>query len=383
MRLRYLPVILLLAGPLVSQPAWSVVGDFFRPKISYAYEHDSNLFRLPSSLVGDSENYQTLGAGFDLDWKQGRQEVLASVLLSETRFDRYDSLDYQGQNLSARWNWVFGNRLSGSLALNRAKTLGSYQDIQQLIDNVRTDNNVDFSTYYLAHPRWQLFLGLSRSGREYSASALEVNDFENDTVQAGLFYLGGEMRRLGVLLRNLHGEYLNRLDLAGSPTSYDEQGISFVADYDHSGKTSVNMRIGLLTRDDEGSGRGDYDGWDGRITGNWTPTGKTNINLALYGEVGNSENAAVNREKRTGLNMSASWRALPKTTAGAYAMFERRDTDLVSQDSHLTRYGLNASYQPWLGADLSVNVERQNRSSDNDNLEYGATVLGFRASMKF
>lgn len=383
MRIRYIPAALFLTALLASSPAWSVVGDFFRPKVSYAYEHDSNLFRLPASLAGSSENYQTLGVGFDLNWKQGRQEVLTSVLLSETRFDSYSSLDNQGENLSARWNWALGNQLSGSLDLSRSKALGSYQDIQQLIDNVRTDANIDLSAYYLLHPRWRLFAGLTSASREFSASALDVNNYENYTVQAGVFYQGGKVRRVGILLSNLRGEYPNRMDLSGALTAYDEQGISFVADFDYSGKTSINARIGLLSRDDEGAGQGEDEGWDGRITGNWTPTGSTNLNLTLYGEVGNSETVAVIREKRTGLNLSAGWRVLPKTTAGAYAMYERRDTELASQDSDINRFGVNVAYQPWLGADISLNAERQHRTSDNDAREYGATLVGLRATMKF
>lgn len=60
-------------------------GDFFRPLLSAAYFHDSNIFRfagdseVPPMIGGESTgnkiqsvNYYLLGAGFLLDWQQSR-----------------------------------------------------------------------------------------------------------------------------------------------------------------------------------------------------------------------------------------------------------------------------------------------------------------------
>jgi len=137
---------------VVLQPGTALAGegDFFRPLVSAAYYHDSNIFRfagddeVPSEIGGEvtgnkirSVNYHLLGAGFLLNWQQGRQQIQARAQTNTAKFSRYDAiLDYDGYDLNARWDWQLGNRWHGQLGTERSKTLGSYDNYPRL--SIRT-----------------------------------------------------------------------------------------------------------------------------------------------------------------------------------------------------------------------------------------------------
>ena len=98
----------LALGILLSLHATAKEGDTFRPFVSYAHYLDSNLFRLAESeysLVPErSDQYSVLSAGLNVDWKPGRQQILASISKSRVRYSRNTQLDNDGSDNSLSWN---------------------------------------------------------------------------------------------------------------------------------------------------------------------------------------------------------------------------------------------------------------------------------------
>src|SRR3569833_4033487 len=78
-------------GAILALPAQAHEGDTFRPFVSYGTYFDSNLFRLAdneSPGTPRSERYSVLRAGLNVDWKPGRQEIVASAASTRVRYDR-------------------------------------------------------------------------------------------------------------------------------------------------------------------------------------------------------------------------------------------------------------------------------------------------------
>ena len=135
-----LPVGLAL-GLLLALPAIAKEGDTFRPFVSVGYFYDSNLFRLDegenASLVTQRDDrYRVVSAGIDVDWKPGRQQIVANVTKTWIRYDRYTYVDFDGDDMQATWNWRLGNRLSGNLGAAKSTSLSAFEDVGLLPNEV-------------------------------------------------------------------------------------------------------------------------------------------------------------------------------------------------------------------------------------------------------
>lgn len=374
--------------------AWAAEGDTFQPLVQYSFTHEDNLFRLsnalPSALLtffapeGKSDNYQTLGAGMNVDWKQGRQQVLVNALISHTKFDKYSVLDYDGKNLSAEWKWALGNHLNGRLGTTYTTYLGSFQDVTGLVSNVRTNRNTFFSAAYQFHPRWSTELKANHQSLDYSNSSLTTfNNYTEDHLDLALYYQGGEVNRTGVELSKLKGNYPNRPGGDSLATDYDGTAVRLVMNWGVTGKSRLHGRVGYLTQNYNHSGVQNFSGLNGRLDWDWTPTGKTLVNLAAYRELYNSELVGANHEEVTGTSAQAQWQVLPKVALGAMFSYDNNKYSGTTLDENIRTAGLNATYKPWSGGNLTLSVQNQRRGSNLNLREFDATVLNLSALLQF
>lgn len=352
--------------------AWAGEGDTFRPVATYSYGYDSNLLRqdeayaIATSGSLDSETYNRLGVGFNLDWKQGRQRVLSKVLASKTKFDRYTVLDYDGQDLSLEWQWQLGNYWSGNLGASQTKTLGSFRDLGTLVSNTRTNDNRFFRADYRFHSRWQASFRASTASADYSAAAQRGSNWEADTLGAAVYYQGHTLDRLGVELRNSDGRYPGRTASTTLATRYRERGVDFVANYTATGKSRLNTRIGYIQRDNNNLA-GDYTGFEWRLDGTWFPTGKSLVGLSLYRDISNTELSTSNHSVINGASLTWQWQVLPKTRLQASLVREAIDYDGITRKDTITTATLFATYEAWRGGEISLGVQRETRDTNATN----------------
>jgi len=91
-------------GASLALPAQAHEGDTFRPFVSYGTFFDSNLFRLAdneSPGTPRSERYSVLSAGLNVDWKPGRQQIVASATKTRVRYNRNSIYDSDGNDYQA------------------------------------------------------------------------------------------------------------------------------------------------------------------------------------------------------------------------------------------------------------------------------------------
>lgn len=387
-----------LLAPLLASGALAAEGDTFRPLLTYAYTYDDNIFRIPDLDVyknafapdGMSDRYQTAGAGFILDWKQGRQRVQANTVFNTSRFDKYSYLDYDGSDMNADWDWVLGNRLSGKLGGSYNKTLGNYQDNRTLArtSNTLTKREAHFSADYRFHSNWQGGLRLRDYRRDYSVSNLEGNNVETTNIVAGLYYLGGSLERIGIELSNIDGNYPDRIASA-QVTDYTERAVRGVATWVPSGKTRLRANLGYMTRENEGGRGNDFSGIEGRIEVDWAPGGKLLVNAVLSRQLDDYQYLDPNTARFADqvivseARLNAQWFVLPKVRVGPSLSYENRDYDGTDREDDLWSGGVRLTYQPWPGGDISASVDRLERDSTNRFYDYEATVLQLNAVLVF
>jgi exopolysaccharide biosynthesis operon protein EpsL len=379
-----------LAVFMLTLPAQAGEGDTFRPVLQYNYGHEDNLFRLadstPAFSEGRSDSYQSLGAGFDVDWKQSRQQLLLSALVSQTKYGKYSLLDYDGKNATAEWKWQLGNRLRGNLGTDYRVYQGTYLDTSGLVGNVRTQRQRYGTAVWGFHSNWEAELRHSKASQDYEAAAQASSNYDQDDTTLGLFYKGGQMERLGLEYSTLDGRYPDRTNPL-SATRYDRNTLNLVANWLPTGKTLIKARIGHVNRKDNVANQGNVSGINTRLDINWVPTGKTQVSLAAYRTLENSELNSVlgtaDSQDITGLNGAVQWQVLPKVWLGANLTLEQHEYNGISLDEILNTAGLSATYRPRPDANLSLSLSKQQRHSNILSREFDATTLSISALVRF
>lgn len=385
-------LLLLLGMFMLTEVALGVEGDTFRPLASYLYGYDSNLFRLANDEQAmaelgtpiESETYQSLGIGFDLDWKQGRQRVVSRMQTYKTHFSHYSTLDYKGNDLNLEWQWVLGNQLSGRLGDSYKTTLGSYRDVAALVSNTNTGDRLYLDANYLIHPRWQASFRAASFSQGYNAPSQKSSAVDIDSRTLAAYYLGNSPSRVGIEYRADDGRFPNRtvtppvLDVA-----YQERNLGLVTYWGASGKSRLNARIGRIERRYPNLKSRDFSGLEWRFDGTWSVSGKSLLGGSLFRELRNAEIATANYAVTDGGSLNFTWLALPKTRLQADIGYENLDYDTGTRQDKVATSSLAAVYEAWPGGELSTAFRRERRKSTSASLSYDSRSLFINANLRF
>jgi exopolysaccharide biosynthesis operon protein EpsL len=373
-------------------------GDVLRPFVNVSMGYDSNLFRFASdseaSAVGasplsplfgitsiDAVTYQRYGAGVDLDWKQGRQEITARLAADKTSFSKFSSLlDYTGRDINGEWKWQLGNRWSGRLLASQNRTLAPYSDTLTgtIGSNVRTDDRQVFQADYWFHTDWRARAGLSNFSSAYSSVSQRTRDNQNKRATLGLYRLGQTIESVGVELSNTQGSYNS---LASS--DFREQGVRLLGIWNYSGKSRFTGRVGYVQRTRQTVVGRDYSGPDWRLEARWLPTGKTQFEGAFYRDLRANDTALSGYEVVDGISFSAVWLVAPKTRLIGQGSYERIEYQGSTQSDKLASLGLSASYEVWRGGEISAGLQHSQRQSNVAAAGFNADTLFVSANLKF
>jgi len=398
---------------LLALPAAAKEGDTFRPFVSYARYYDSNLFRLAEgetavtvengkpllvTLASSADQYGVLNAGLDVDWKPGRQQVLASVSKSLVRYAKYSSLDYDGQDYRATWNWRLGNHWSGQLGASEVITQTSFSDLQSFDINgkpiILAVTNLDTTARQLAsaewefHPRWRVGGGADLATSDNSKLQQQSQNYEDNNENVYLTYLTPKGSKLRGEYRHMDVTYPNRQFVAGSliDNSYTQEEYNFLGDWTVSGKLLTHLKLGYVQRQHPHLSSSDYSGLAGRVTADYYPTGKTALTLAVYREPTPVEQNNASFQLNTGAILNAAWLLTDKITARAGASYVNANYEVIvaGQQNRIddTLNGsLSLSYTPVRMAtiDLGLQSGRQNSTIPVNDYTFHSVFVSVRA----
>lgn len=384
-----------LALANLALPVAAKEGDTFRPFVSYTRYYDSNLFRLDEgettatiengvpTLVrreSASDQYSVLGVGVDVDWKPGRQQVIARAAKNFVRFSRYSSLDYDGSDYKLQWNWRLGNHWSGQVGATETVTQTSFADwyAAQAINNQITRENRFATAEWQFHPSWHVGVGAASYTSTNSTSEQAPADYEDSSLSATLGYTTRKGSKLRAQVRKVDGEYPNRpvtyIDRLYTQTEYNLLG-----DWDVGGKLIARGKIGYTQRENDTQSQRDFSGVTGRLSADYFPTGKTMLTGALYREVSNSDDLNATYQVSTGVNVGAAWLLTPKFTLRANGSLENRSFEgdtgvvipgLIRRDEDTLSGSLSFSYSPVDMAAIDLGVQSGRRDSNITDGDY-------------
>lgn len=366
------------AAALFGLPAHAKEGDTFRPFVSYTRYYDSNLYRLADSekaLVPQlSDQYGVLSAGLNVDWQPGRQRVIASASKNQVRFSRYSNLDYDGSDYQLKWNWRLGNHWTGQVGATESATQSSLSDQLGLpVNNQVTRENRFASAEWQFHPRWNVGVGAAAASSTNSTTQQAPLDYEDTSVSATLGYTTPKGSKLRGQFRQVDGEYPNRLPSSLVDRTYTQSEFNLLGDWNMTGKLTTRARIGYVKRENDTLSQRDFSGLAGRLSADYSATGKALLNWALYREIANSDDLNATYQINSGTSLGAAWLVTSKITLRANGSFENRSFEgdtglvipgLVQRDEDTLSGSLSLSYAPLRMAAIDVGLQAGRRDSN-------------------
>lgn len=401
-----LAAVLILAG----LPAHAKEGDTFRPFVSAAYYYDNNLFRLDENEAPGfkrEDRYGVLGAGINVDWKPGRQQVLVNASKTVVRYDRYGYLDFDGEDLKAAWNWRLGNRFSGNLGASKATTQSNFADIGLVNNQVDRERRFGRAEWEF-HPRWRIGAGLSTTDNTNSDPSLFSQDFQQDTYDVVVTYRTPKGSTLRGRVRRADSDFPTMKVLSYHPflpvvavadNSHEQTEYAVLGDWHASGKLTLRGEAGWVKRQYENALKGsfapyeplpvprpDYSGFNGRLTGDWYATGKTLVSLSVYQELAGSTDINASSVLKRGASATAIWLIREKWRLNGDASLENRDFrgdmgagTLQTEDDTLSA-GLSLSYAPVrpVSMDLGVRTGRRDSNASAGDYTFNSVFFSVR-----
>lgn len=317
---------------MLSLTAHADDGDTFKPYASVSYAHDSNLFRVANDVIipgngSTAEQYHTLTAGMNVDLPLSRQVIRARAELSQTRFDTYKQLNYDGRDLLLQWSWLVGNNTHGDVGVSETRSQGSLYGLNPQANNVRTRRRRFFNGTLKLDNRWQINTAAARMSN--TVPSLSILDFTEDSLGLGLQY----QTRMGTLFELSNqiskGAYPNRQVVGTTPVdnSYEQMTPSLGVTLQPTGKTRIQAKLGYTQRTYSDVPRRNFSGFTGRLSTDWFPTGKTALNLAIYRDIGAYDDSNTSYTLNNGVAIGATWFGSAKTTLNLRASLDKLEYD--------------------------------------------------------
>ncbi|HQT72188.1 MAG TPA: outer membrane beta-barrel protein [Thiobacillus sp.] len=392
----------LLAGAmLLALPAMAKEGDTFRPFVSLGYFYDSNLFRLDeneSPGLQRDDRYALLSAGANVDWKPGRQQVVANLTKTLIRYDNNAYLDFDGDDMQATWNWRLGNRLSGNLGAAKSTSQSSFNDIGLVNNQVDRERRYGRAEWEF-HPRWRIGGGLETTDNTNSAPSQLSQNVQQQVQDVVLTYRTPKGSTLRSQVRRIDADFPNQQTVGFTfvfpsfftvvtDNSFKQTEYNLLGDWRLSGKLTLRGQAGWVDRqyknelkNDLGgaavlSEREDFSGFTGRVSADWYATGKTLLSLAAYREPGGATDINASSLLKTGASLNGVWLMREKWRLNLGATYENRDykgdpgtTQLQRNDDTLGS-SVSVSYTPHRAVAIDLGARAGSRDSNFTGEDY-------------
>ncbi|MBT9613391.1 MAG: outer membrane beta-barrel protein [Burkholderiales bacterium] len=373
-----------LATLCVASGAYAHPEDTVRLKLEYNVSHDSNYFRVANdaqaqALLGSTDASVTthrVGAGVDADLRFGRQVVALRSSFSQVDFDRVILKPATELSVKADWNWVVGNRLSGSLNYQTKQDLQSQADVATAEQSKQKQTVTGFSASYQAHPSFYLDFGLSEATYAFSPDTRKVLDRTERGHSFGWRMPTSAGNYLGMQYRKTEGDYPNQLPAR----PYEQTEYNLNGNWAPTGMSRLAWAVGRTRRVD-GLTTLQQPTWS--LSGNWAPTGKLSFNASWGKSVGSSDTATVSTTTATdNATLGATWLATSKITLSGTVRSQNVQYDEAGRTDQIRGGGLTLGYQALRSAQatLSYDTERRNSTAGTADYHFERWSAGLQAA---
>jgi hypothetical protein len=234
----------------------------------------------------------------------------------------------------------------------------------------------------------QPFVGFNTRKTDYSAEAYRFRNNERRALRVGVRWRPSDRLMLGTAVVEARGKYpFSRTagGVAALPDEYRSHGVELTGEWEATGKSRIDGRLGYEQRRYELATRRDFSGVNGLLRWRWQPTGKLTFTTSLVRDADDTDRllpldatdltAAGSRVTNSAL-LDGTWQATAKVAVNANLRYSDRklvnpvvDTGGGVQNlsgSDTTRYAaLGATWEATRNVSAGCNVGRLSRSTDS------------------
>jgi exopolysaccharide biosynthesis operon protein EpsL len=394
--------LLLLAGVPSKSYAVSSPDDTVKPYVASTLLYDSNFLRLSDSadtvaLTGQSDKSEfvkQVKAGFDLDWTLSRQHFIVKANVNQNWFQNFTFLDYTGWDTLAQWNWQLGNNLDGEIGYSNREALGSFGQLNGVVNNLINNQRAFANGGYLFHPNGKIKFGWFRTMTEFDAANRQLSNNTEDNAQVELQYLSPTGSTLGLRVIGTDGQYPQRNIPPGSTqdNAYTRMNYALTWDWHNNSKTRVGGLVGYVKQDYEHFSIRNFDDIIAEVNLNWQASEKTALDLSARRQVYMADNLFSSFVLTQGIWFNFNWQSTPKIGIRLPVSYQEQDylggggrtaAGFGQQKDKVTNVGLNVMYHPLDSISIGPVLSYENRDSNNPIASYESKSAGVNLQADF
>lgn len=373
-----------LSALCMSSHAYALPEDNVRLKLDYNFSRDSNYFRVANdahalALIGSTDTAVTIrraGLGMDADLRVGRQEITLRSSFIQVDFDRVILKPATELNLQANWNWVIGNKLSGSLSHRLQHELQSQADAQSAQQNKQKQSFSGLSASYQIHPSIYLDAGITNARYAFTPTARQVLDRTERGYSLGWRWPTSAGNFVGMQYRKTEGDYPNQMPAR----PFEQTELMLNGSWSPNGVSRYAWSAGQTRRID-GAVTLRQPTWS--FTSYWMPTGKLKLDSSFGKSVASSETTSAATTTAThNAAVGATWLATSKLTLNGNIRSQDIQYDDTGRTDQIRGSDVTLSYQAMrsLQATLGYGAERRSSSIGIAEYRYERWNLGLQAA---
>lgn len=388
----------LAAGSLLfSLPAFAALEAY--PYVSTTVEHDDNVYRYRDGAEALADNgtsrradtLQRYAAGLVADYTTGRQRLFIDGEARSVRYDRFDTLDHDGHDVSGGLDWALGSAVNGQLKLRDERGLQSFATRSSgnqpgLQDN--TTGSLSANLRVLAD--YELRSRVQGERLRHTRAASRGEDRDESAVALGAAYLGRDQGSVGFEVALASGEYIERSPAEGVTEDFDQVTYELVATWMPSPISTFKIEGGVTDRDNHGINVRDYSGGTGAFSYVRNISPKTSLRFEARRRAQSVEQQDANFVVLTGGELGADWNATPKILVGGSYFYQddkyqgspafEAQGDRKDQSQGLR---LRLRYIPLDWLVLTPEVAWEDRSSSIDTEEYDDLRVSLELRLRY
>ncbi len=376
--------------------------DTLKPYVASGMVYDNNFFRLsdqadPMLIIGKndkSEFIKQLTAGFDMDWTISRQHILIKASANQNWFQNFSSLDYTGWNTEAEWNWHLGSNLDGEIGYANIETLGSFSQLNGLINNLQNNQNSFANAAYLFHPNGKVKFGLFRTENQFDDESRQFSNNTEDNAQLDLQYLSPIGNTLGVRVLATDGQYPQREITSDSTqdNAYTRMNYALTWDWQAGSRTRINGLLGYTQQHHAHFGARDFADIVAELNLSWRAGEKTLLDLSARREIYQAGNQFTSFLLTQGLWFNFTWQPSPKITLKLPMSYQQQQylgnvgahtVGFTQQKDNIGNVGLNLTYKPLENISIGLVLNYEKRDSNTPLSSYETQSAGINLQLSF
>jgi hypothetical protein len=289
--------------------------------------------------------------------------------------------------------------LNGEIGYTNIQRLGSFNNLNVIVNNLQNNISYFANGGYLFHPNGKIKFGVFRNEYLYEDKTRKFSNNIEDNAELNLQYLGPTGSILGLRVLGTNGQYPNRQFTinATQDNAYTRMNYALTGDWHTSNKTRIDGLIGYTQQHYAHLSARNFAGITGRLNLHWQYSEKTLLELSAIRDITQAQNLFANFLLVQGVAFDLTWQYSPKITLTLPMFYQQQQylgnllgnsgNSVVGfaqqQKNNVGHIGLKLLYHPLDSIDIGPVLAYEKRDSNFPLNSYETMSAGVNLQVNF